>query len=772
MDIKDVFSAQPKSVWEYLCENGQGLYIPAYQRHYSWDKNKISRLIEDTCHGFSTLVEREDAITFIGTIIAIHDMNMTTVEPAVKGEVPAKVMTIIDGQQRLTTILLINTVLHEEIKIAASKLDRNDDAQDWIHDESMKVVNRLGKTFEEDTNLGDDLFRYYPRMIRSYDDSWSRKQKTASYISPIGHYLHEYGNHSRSTNSKDKFKYETPNINFDKDRYDGLKDARIAIQKIIENITKNNKSDERLEVPKFDLIMESTVFQNILIRTEVPDNVHELLKSDNKRYENLLRIVFFANFVLDRIAITIVTAKNEDYAFDMFESLNTTGEPLTAFETFKPRVVYSEKLAEYKSTPSYNYINQVENYLESFAKTKDKQDATSRLIISFGLAERGKSLSKRLSEQRRFLKDSYEEADVSNIEERRDFLQHLSHNAIFMKKVWTIDKKEKPDLSPIESDVALLCIDFLKKLSHTITIGLLVRYYSQVMKSDAESRNEAISEFISVVKAVTAFSVLWRSSRKTTDGIDSIYRDLMYSGHSNSDGSIKLEPIARHRNSLALPKADTLKKALIDKLKEKGGISCKEDWVKQVSYNPIYSTKSIVARFLLLASAHDNVIDESNPGLTKIGKKGVLSLFNFRTWNNDSSQTVEHIAPQSKSTDWLATIYESPDTINKLGNLTLLPSLENSSIGNGSWQKKKLMYKILSTETLDNLNQLMLEAKNEGMIISESTTKILDQSSYLPMVKSIARVEGAWTKEIIEERTVRIADLAWQHIAPWLNTEV
>lgn len=177
MDIKDVFSAQPKSVWEYLCENGQGLYIPAYQRHYSWDKNKISRLIEDTCHGFSTLVEREDAITFIGTIIAIHDMNMTTVEPAVKGEVPAKVMTIIDGQQRLTTILLINTVLHEEIKIAASKLDRNDDAQDWIHDESMKVVNRLGKTFEEDTNLGDDLFRYYSRMIRSYDDSWSRKQK-------------------------------------------------------------------------------------------------------------------------------------------------------------------------------------------------------------------------------------------------------------------------------------------------------------------------------------------------------------------------------------------------------------------------------------------------------------------------------------------------------------------------------------------------------------------------------------------------------------------
>lgn len=31
MQIEDVFGAVPKSVWQYLCENGQGLYVPAYQ---------------------------------------------------------------------------------------------------------------------------------------------------------------------------------------------------------------------------------------------------------------------------------------------------------------------------------------------------------------------------------------------------------------------------------------------------------------------------------------------------------------------------------------------------------------------------------------------------------------------------------------------------------------------------------------------------------------------------------------------------------------------
>ncbi|MDD5391704.1 MAG: DUF262 domain-containing HNH endonuclease family protein [Thiothrix sp.] len=772
MDIKDVFSAQPKSVWEYLCEPGLGLYIPAYQRHYSWDKNKISRLMEDACHGFSMLVERADAITFIGTIIAIHDTGLSTVEPAVKGEVPAKVMTIIDGQQRLSTILLINTVLHEEIKLAANKLNKEDDAQYWLYEECIKVVTRLGKTFEEDTNLGDDLFKFYPRMIRAYVDSWSRRQKTASYISPVGYYLHEYGNYSRNNNNN-RFKYLAPIASAEQVKYDLLKNARLSIQKIIKIIAKNTKSDEKLEIPKFESIIKSTNFQNTLLNAEIPEAAQKILESESdKSYEELLRIVFFANFVLDRIAITIVTAKNEDYAFDMFESLNTTGEPLTAFETFKPRVVYSEKLSEYKNTPSYNYIEQIENYLESFSESKDKQDATSRLIISFELAERGKGLSKRLSEQRRFLKDSYEEIDCIDSNERRNFLRHLSHSAIFMKKVWTGDKKEKPDLSPISDDKTSLCVDFLKKLNHTITIGILARYYSEVLSSTSECRNEAISEFISVTKAVTAFSILWRSSRKTTEGIDSIYRELMYSGYENTNNGVILKPLARCRNSCDLPKSHLLKKALVDKLKENGGIICKEEWIKKILRIPIYSTKGIVARFLLLASAHDNVVDKENPGLTIIGKQGVLPLFNLRTWDDESSQTVEHIAPQTKNEGWLDSIYEDPDTINKLGNLTLLPPSENSSLGNGSWQKKKLFYKVLSADTLDDLNQLLAKAKLDGVNISGLTEKLLENSSHLPMVKSVANVDGDWTKEIIESRTVRIADLAWQRIAPWLDIEV
>jgi hypothetical protein len=46
----------------------------------------------------------------------------------------------------------------------------------------------------------------------------------------------------------------------------------------------------------------------------------------------------FCEYLIYPLEIDIV-AKKEEYAFEMFDSLNTTGDPLTAFETFKPKVV-------------------------------------------------------------------------------------------------------------------------------------------------------------------------------------------------------------------------------------------------------------------------------------------------------------------------------------------------------------------------------------------------------------------------------------------------
>jgi hypothetical protein len=85
MVIVGVFDAAPKTVWEVLCEPRTGFYIPAYQREYSWGRGHIRQLITDCTHGLQLLVDKSDSITFIGTLIVLHDVKYQTVKPVVRG---------------------------------------------------------------------------------------------------------------------------------------------------------------------------------------------------------------------------------------------------------------------------------------------------------------------------------------------------------------------------------------------------------------------------------------------------------------------------------------------------------------------------------------------------------------------------------------------------------------------------------------------------------------------------------------------------------------
>ncbi|MDV3248285.1 DUF262 domain-containing protein [Mycobacterium avium subsp. hominissuis] len=116
IQAKEIFEAQSRSLRELLSDNGLGLYLPPYQRPYGWDKNKVEKLLDDTLHGLKNLAEAPDSFTFLGTVITIHDVNHVTVLPIVKPEVPSKVLTVIDGQQWLSSLLLLLVSLHNLIR--------------------------------------------------------------------------------------------------------------------------------------------------------------------------------------------------------------------------------------------------------------------------------------------------------------------------------------------------------------------------------------------------------------------------------------------------------------------------------------------------------------------------------------------------------------------------------------------------------------------------------------------------------------------------------
>src|SRR5262249_18086432 len=187
---------------------GQGCYIPAYQRQYSWDRDNVSRLFEDAANGIEQLLNRPSTISFLGTIIAIHDTKYATVSPLLKPEMPQKVMTIIDGQQRICTMMMINLAFHDHIRRFKKTFEgKAEEHFKWIEEQSVLRLADLQKAILLDMNAGEENYRFYPRIIRAMDDQWSRRKAHASYTSPIARLIWDYIVHFKANETK-QFRYD------------------------------------------------------------------------------------------------------------------------------------------------------------------------------------------------------------------------------------------------------------------------------------------------------------------------------------------------------------------------------------------------------------------------------------------------------------------------------------------------------------------------------------------------------------------------------------
>ena len=99
-----------------LLSSGCQFAIPRFQREYSWEKKNSEEFLSDLI-GNLKMNDRNitDDQYFLGTMLFIGDF----------AERPAKPIEVIDGQQRLTTITILLSVIAEQFrKINEEKLSR------------------------------------------------------------------------------------------------------------------------------------------------------------------------------------------------------------------------------------------------------------------------------------------------------------------------------------------------------------------------------------------------------------------------------------------------------------------------------------------------------------------------------------------------------------------------------------------------------------------------------------------------------------------------
>ncbi len=93
--------ANETKVEDFLSSNKTQFVIPVYQRNYDWSTSQCKQLLDDILEvGTSNKMNAH----FIGSLVYVHDDVYTATR--------IKELTIIDGQQRITTLTLIYLVLH------------------------------------------------------------------------------------------------------------------------------------------------------------------------------------------------------------------------------------------------------------------------------------------------------------------------------------------------------------------------------------------------------------------------------------------------------------------------------------------------------------------------------------------------------------------------------------------------------------------------------------------------------------------------------------
>lgn len=775
IDAKVIFQAETKTVLELLGHPGKFFYIPPYQRDYSWDKPKIDRLVADVLDGLRDSASASGVLSFLGAVIVVHDTEGHLVHPVVQPQLPAGVFVIIDGQQRCTTLALWSVVLCSELSSRLNALERARGAEglEQIVGKAQRLVAELERVIHENLYGTQPDFAWYPRIIRSPDDQWSTRGGEAMYESPVASALSQASVWARSA-GRGEFEYRLPSLpDSELKRYRVVATALQRLNALTKSFLKgkypaDSEADVAQQAPLS--VLDSRSLQELVFGAP-------LVERDLQRYSELtedgggraakhaaaiLRLAALSEYLLRRVALTHIAAKAESYAFEMFDSLNTTGEPLTAYETFRPRVIKSVGLPAFRGSRHAELLRLLDLSLP--ASGPEKERSTAQFLIHCALFEDGTRLSKKRSKQRDWIQTAWDRAS-----QEADGGLGMLRGMHAVGEVSRMFDMPREHIQVMAGQREQLALEYLAGTKHEIAIPLLACYWRGVLDCTSVTLRERwLAGYRRLTRACFAFSVLWRAARGGTAGIDDAYRRIM-----RGDAVLGIVPLNRCRTSGAAPEDRVA--AISDSFKKLLGEHSLTDvtkWTASVASHPMGASQIEVAKVLLGAAAEDALPCGQQVGLVTAGLRDTCpQLRADAPWWADAYE-LEHVAPQKPlpESDWDEAIYEVQDHVHLLGNLTLLPKWVNSGIQNGNWGKKRLIYRMLGASTPEDLEVICHEGLVLEQVVGSQRTRseILAAGRHLPSTRALSEVP-VWDLEFVRRRSENVAQMAFARLFPWLG---
>lgn len=184
--IANLFSTTSETISDFFRRPGAGYYIPLYQREYSWDKENVDQLIEDIFRGVEAVLNNEDAIHFMGTIILVTERNRSALQPQDNRALPTRVDNVIDGQQRLSTIAMLSCLLYHHIRKLTKSVPITS-PYDGLHEAANGYLKLLIEVFS--VNLDRGRPERKPIIIQGDADTWTLDGSDDNYQSDVSNFL-------------------------------------------------------------------------------------------------------------------------------------------------------------------------------------------------------------------------------------------------------------------------------------------------------------------------------------------------------------------------------------------------------------------------------------------------------------------------------------------------------------------------------------------------------------------------------------------------------
>ena len=766
IDLHKEYNSSGESIQEFFRSLDEAFVIPIYQREYTWEDENISQLFDDLVSGVNDFTKNFDTTTFLGTTILTEARNRSLYvksdEPRAQ---PKIIQVVIDGQQRISTLALISIQLIVKLNKFCLKSLHND-LFTLLNDARNEYVKQLEYLHVININRGSIPLK--PRIISSQTDKWTYEGDDDAYKSPVSRYIATFLRENSAENALNALhpvsgKRVIRNVSVINEWIDRICVSHVTGEVLFGDFPVGNTitTDEMQE-----FVLGFSDEKTRAIKTIVDKKESDQYKPDYQVVA-IYQLFVFAYFLLNHCGVNRLQPRHEEWGFNMFQSLNTTGTPLTAMETFLPQVMKAEEDNgnDWEHAKSKVYMDEIQDLFEAVTTNEQKNSRTNDLLSAFALNYDGTKLGNRFSDQRKWLTQEYEKR-LTTIEQKHKFLNKLATIAEFYFHGWNFGDAFSPKSIDIlsdhsDGDLASFLVRYLKDANSKLSAPILARFYYQVKNEDSSA-----DEFIESAKACAAFFTLWRSA-SSTSGLDEVYRNFF------KGGKMKIPKIGNHWKGRQLELTATELKCYFRCILAEKGFADKNSWMNASEPFLLYSELKKICRFVLFLAAHNRIPHKYQRGLTTKGTRGSCAMLTLEQWLSRDYKSIEHIAPRNQpdNSTWDSSIYQN-SVVDQVGNLMLLPLDLNQRIGNKNWSVKFLYYCHVGVREQAKLDHLHKAASKKGISLNGRATKLLKSMRYACAAEPISTLgdaDGVWDVDLITNRTKQSKEITWEILYSWLS---